>query len=211
MPTVALLTAMDQPLAPCAGNAIEVRCAIEALTGRAPAGRLMDVTMALAVELLVLAGLAADAAGARDRLDRALASGQAAERFARMVSALGGPTDLLERADERLPLAACRRVVHAPSDGIIEAYDVRALGMAVVMLGGGRRRAEDRIDPAVGIVDFAPLGRHVRAGDALAVVLAREGDAADAASDAIVRGTFIREAVSGAGHGVGPLVHARVA
>jgi thymidine phosphorylase len=180
--TTALLTAMDQPLAPCAGNAIEVRCVVDILTGRAKPddglGPLVDVTMALGVEMLRSAGLAIDDAQARTTLDSALRSGRAAEHFARMVVALGGPADLLEAPDRHLARAPCRRVVHAPSDGIVQTIAVRGLGLAVVALGGGRQRADDAIDPAVGLLDLAPLGRVVRAGDPIAVVDARtESDA----------------------------------
>ena len=171
--TTALLTAMDQPLAPCAGNAIEVRCAIDVLTGRGTDGPLLDVTLALGSEMLQSARLATSDAEARTALERALRSGQAAERFARMVAALGGPSDLVDRPDRHLAVAPCRRAVDAPSDGVVTAIDVRGLGMAVVALGGGRRRAEDRVDPAVGLVGLAPLGRSVRAGDPLGFVDAR--------------------------------------
>ena len=183
--TTALLTAMDQPLAPCAGNAIEVRCVIDALTGRALPDRLMTVTMALGVEMLRSAGLADDDGAARAMLDDALRSGRAAERFARMVAALGGPHDLLERADRSLPRAPVERVVHAPSDGVVARIDVRGLGLAVVSLGGGRQRADDTIDPAVGLHGLAPLGHVVRAGDVLATVAARGEMDADRAAAAV--------------------------
>ncbi len=183
--TTALLTAMDQPLAPCAGNAIEVRCVIDVLTGRSSTAadprRLIDVTMALGAEMLCSAGLAASDAEARAKLDEALQSGRAADHFARMVVALGGPADLLEAPDRHLAVAPCRRVVHAPTDGIVVAIDVRGLGLAVVALGGGRQRADDVIDPAVGLLELLPLGRIVKAGDPIALVDARsEADAAHA-------------------------------
>ncbi len=187
MPTTVLLTAMDQPLAPCAGNAIETRLAIDVLTGRPPVGseRFVDVTLALGVAMLRSAGLAATDDEAGDRLRAALASGRAAERFAAMVAAHGGPTDLVDRPDVHLASATVRRDVAAPSDGVVCGIDVRALGMAVVRLGGGRRRATDPIDPAVGLVSFAPLGRRVRRGDPLATVHARTDDDAAAAGQAV--------------------------
>ncbi len=187
LPTTALLTAMDQPLAPCAGNAIEVRVAIDVLTGRAgdDATRLVDVTMALGTAMLRSAGIATDDRSAAALLDDALRSGRAAERFARMVAALGGPVDLLERTDRLLPTAAVRRAVGAPRDGIVRAIDVRALGMVVVALGGGRRRAGDAIDPSVGLEALAPLGRRVRAGDPLAIVVAADDDRAETAACAV--------------------------
>ncbi|MGI9024070.1 MAG: thymidine phosphorylase, partial [Burkholderiaceae bacterium] len=146
--TTALLTDMDQPLAPCAGNAIEVRCAIDVLTcaytDEGPMARLTEATFALAAEMLVSARLASNRDAALEALAQALNSGRAAERFAKMVTALGGPSDLLEHPDRHLPRAPFQRAVLAPSDGFVCAIDVRALGMAVVAMGGGRRHAEDR-------------------------------------------------------------------
>ena len=173
--TTSLITAMDQPLAPCAGNAIEVRMAIDVLTGNAASehARFIDVTMALGASMLLSAGLAASHGEAIARLNAALSTGLAAERFGRMVAALGGPADLIERPDAYLMIASPRAVVRAPGDGVVRAIDVRALGMAVVAAGGGRQRAEDSIDPSVGLLDIAPLDRTVRAGERLATVLAR--------------------------------------
>ena len=102
MKTTALLTDMNQPLAPCAGNALEVRCAIDYLTGRRRPARLHEVTLALAAQMLVAGGLAADPAQARAKLNAALDSGAAVERFARMVRALGGPADLVEASERHL-------------------------------------------------------------------------------------------------------------
>lgn len=192
--TTALLTAMDQPLAPCAGNAIEVRCVIEILAGTRRHERLTDVTLALGAEMLQSAGLAGSDEAARELLDDALRTGRAAERFAQMVAALGGPTDLLEHADRHLAAAPCRRVVHAPHDGIVRTIDVRALGMAVVALGGGRTRASDAIDPSVGLDALVPLGRHVRAGETIAIIDARRDGDAERAAAMVERAIDIGEA-----------------
>lgn len=125
--TTAALTDMNQPLACCAGNALEIRCALDYLAGRVRPARLHDVTLALAAQMLVLGGLANDLAQARVKLNAVLDSGAAAERFARMISALGGPSDLLEVPDRHLghapvvlPVAALRagRVAHIePGNG----------------------------------------------------------------------------------------------
>jgi thymidine phosphorylase len=184
--TTALLTPMDQPLAPCAGNAIEVRLAIDLLTGRLEdptrATRLVDVTMALGAAMLTSAKLAANDGEATRLLRDAWSSGRAAACFARMVAALGGPVDLLERAALHLPLAPVRRDVRAPSDGVVRTIAVRELGLVVVGLGGGRQRAEDIVDASVGLVDLVALGCRVRAGDLLATVLARDDDRAERAA-----------------------------
>jgi thymidine phosphorylase len=191
---------MDQPLAPCAGNAIEVRCVIDVLTSRLPTtqrpDRLIDVTFALGAEMLHSAGLAPTAPQALALLTEALRSGRAAEYFARMVVALGGPSDLLEHPDRHLAAAPCRRTVGAPSDGIVRTIDVRALGMVVVGLGGGRQRAGDAIDPSVGLEALAPLGRRVRRGDPIASVAARDEAAADRAATLVLGCYSIDDATS---------------
>jgi thymidine phosphorylase len=180
--TSALITDMNEPLAPCAGNAIEVQCAVDYLTGKSRPDRLHQVTMALAVELLVLSGLAKNELAGEQALARCLADGRAAEVFAKMVSALGGPSDFMEKSATHLQHAPVRVPVLATRDGFVSAIDTRALGLAVVSLGGGRRRAKDTIDFAVGLSGFVALGAKVKAGDALAVVHARSVDSASAAA-----------------------------
>jgi len=185
MRTAALLTDMNQPLAPCAGNAIEVRCAIDYLSGASRPARLHQVTLALCAQMLVLGGLAADAAQARAKLLEALDSGAAAERFARMVSALGGPHDLLEQPARHLPLAAHELAIAAPRSGFVQACDCRALGLAVVGLGGGRTDPAASIDFAVGLDAFAQIGDAIQSGQPLAVVYARDDSAAQQAAAAV--------------------------
>ena len=179
--TSALLTDMNEPLAPCAGNAIEVRCAIDYLTGKSRPTRLHEVTLALAAELMVTAGVYADLAAARRGLERKLDDGSAAERFIRMVTLLGGPADLLEKPEKYLRPAALVRPLLATREGVVGRYDTRAVGMAVVSLGGGRVRAADAIDADVGLTDFVPLGAKVSVGDTLAVVHARDEAGAEEA------------------------------
>jgi thymidine phosphorylase len=179
--TSALITDMNEPLAPCAGNAIEVECAVDYLTGKSRPARLHQVTMALAAELLVLSGLASNALAGEQALARCLEDGRAAEVFAKMVSALGGPSDFMEKAGTHLQRAPLSMPVLATRDGFVSNIDTRALGLAVVSLGGGRRRASDAIDFAVGLSDFAALGVAIKAGDTIAVVSARNEDSANAA------------------------------
>jgi thymidine phosphorylase len=177
----ALLTDMNQSLAPCAGNAIEVRCALDYLTGKHRPARLHEVTLALCAEGLVSAGLAANADDARVKLQASLDSGAAAERFARMVRLLGGPADLIERPDAYLATAPVVVDFVAPASGVVTAFDTRALGMAVVALGGGRLRSDQEIDPAVGLTDIVELGATVQAGQPLMRIHAQtEADAATA-------------------------------
>jgi len=180
------LSDMGQVLGHAAGNALELRGALDLLCGRPSCPRLRALSLGLAAEMLCLGGLAGNPAEAECRLRQALDSGAAAERFARMVAGLGGPADLLEQPDAHLPRAPVQLSAAAPRSGVVQAIDVRALGMAVVALGGGRLRPEAAIDHAVGL--DAVLGRRARvaAGDALAVVHARDPAAAERAAQAVI-------------------------
>ncbi len=183
LPACALITDMDRVLGMSAGNALEVQEAIHFLTGRAREPRLLELTLALAAQVLHLGGVVADLAGARQRAEAALAGGGAAERFARMVARLGGPRDVL-KSHAMVP-APVQRDVPAPRDGQVLRVDVRALGLAIVALGGGRQRADAAIDPRVGLTcAAAPADRLVR-GQPLARVHAADEAAADAACAAI--------------------------
>ncbi|WP_193172054.1 thymidine phosphorylase [Nisaea nitritireducens] len=181
LPTTAIITDMNQVLGHSAGNAVEVRETIDYLTGERRDDRLHEVVIALGAEMLVTGGLAPDRESAREKLLRTLASGAAAERFERMVSCLGGPTHLL-RDTKALAKAAHVVSVHADRTGTVTAIDTRRIGLAVVELGGGRQRAEDRIDRSVGLTEIAGLGDTVDGEQPLAVVHAKdEEDAARAA------------------------------
>lgn len=135
--TTALLTDMNQVLASSAGNAVEVREAVRFLTGEYRNPRVLAVTLALCVECLRSGGLAKDNADARAKLWAVLDNGKAAEVFGRMVAAQQGQADFIERCDSYLPIAAFSKPVYAEQPGIISAIDTRALGIAVVWLGGG--------------------------------------------------------------------------
>jgi thymidine phosphorylase len=179
--TSAILTGMNESLCPVAGNAVEVRLAMDYLAGRSRPARLHEVTMALCAEMLVLSGLAATDEQARAKLQVALDSGKAAECFARMVKALGGPADLMERPDAYLEQAPVVVPVPAPKSGYAAATDCRALGLAVVGLGGGRIRPQDPIDFAVGLTGLVERGDMVDTGQPLAMVHARTEAAAEQA------------------------------
>jgi thymidine phosphorylase len=183
------LSDMRQVLGREAGNALEVQAALDILCGRCRTGRLFELSLALAAELLVLGQLAIDRHDATRRLTRALASGAAAERFQRMVTALGGPSDLLEGAAAHLPQAPVQRMVLASADGYIGMIDVRALGQVVVQLGGGRSQAGARIDPAVGLSNIVGRGERMLRGEPLLCIHARTEAAAEQAAEQ-VRGAF---------------------
>ncbi|MDS9467426.1 thymidine phosphorylase [Paracoccus sp. MBLB3053] len=192
-PTRAYVTDMDQPLARAAGNALELREAIAVLKGEK--GALAELSLALSEACLALVGLA----GA----EKALASGFAAERFARMVVAQGGPTDLLDQPDAHLPSAPT--ILPIPAEGRVAAIDVEALGHAVVALGGGRLHAGDRIDPRVGLADLLRIGEEAGPDRPLGFVHAAN-EAAAAAAVATVQAAYLM----GDGPAPGPLIRCEV-
>ncbi len=184
MATRALMTDMNQVLGHAAGNAVEVAEAAAILTGTPPDPRLWTVTEALASDLLLMGGLAEDAETAEGRIAEALSSGRAAEVFGRMVADLGGPTDFIDRPADYLPAAPVVRAVEIDRPGIVSGMDTRAIGLAVIELGGGRRNPTDRIDHSVGFVQIAGDGQRVGPDDRpLALVHAADEAAADRAAD----------------------------
>jgi thymidine phosphorylase len=194
LPTDALITDMNEPLASAAGNAVEVLNAVEYLTGARRDRRLHEVTKALGGQLLALGGLVEDAEEGEAEMERSLASGAAAERFERMVALLGGPKDFLSRAAGYLPKAPHFSVASASRRGFVEAIDVRAVGLAVVAMGGGRARAADKIDPAVGLTGLVGLGAEVGPDAPLAFVHARDETQAAAAAAALAAAYRIADA-----------------
>ncbi len=205
--TAAVITDMSQPLAASAGNALEVIEAMETMTGVAVNQSLWDVTVALGAEALVLAGLAGDADEGADAVEEALESGRAAETFGRMVAALGGPADFVERYPDRLPAARVVRDVTADRAGFVTAIDGEALGQAVVRLGGGRLRGGDRINPSVGLSEIMPLGEPVEKGEVIARVHAASAEEAERAAAAVRSAIAIGEEEPEEP----PLIHERVA
>ncbi|MDP4022724.1 thymidine phosphorylase [Methylobacterium sp. NEAU 140] len=179
--TAALITDMDAPLASSAGNALEVAYAVDYLTGARREPRFHAVTLELGALMLRVGGLAATPAEAVAALEASLASGRAAEMFSRMVAALGGPADLVEKPAKHLPVAPVRREVRR--EGSIAAVDARAVGLAVIGLGGGRTRPQDGIDPRVGFTDLARPGE--ASGDRLGTVHAADEASADRAEAAL--------------------------
>jgi thymidine phosphorylase len=192
--TTALLTDMNEPLADCAGNAIEVQNAVDFLKGQKSGTRLEEVTLALGAEMLVNAGVELDQAEALGRCAKVLASGQAAEIFGRMVAELGGPTDFMDKAKSYLPRGRVEIPVLAAQDGYLAECDTRGLGLSVVALGGGRQRPSDTIDHCVGLSGFRPLGTKVAKGQPIAFVQANDEAAATEAAKAVAGCYRISEA-----------------
>jgi pyrimidine-nucleoside phosphorylase len=169
--TTALVTDMSAPVGLTIGNALEVREAVEVLRGAGPADT-RELTLALGVEMLRLAGSAKTAAGARTLLERALDDGSAFERFLRMVRAQGGDLRAVEDP-KRLPGARVKSAVLAQKSGVLAAADPLELGLVAVALGAGRARAEDSVDPGAGIELCRPVGARVERGEPLAFLHAR--------------------------------------
>lgn len=183
--TTALLTDMNQPLADAAGNAVEIRNAVAFLKGEKSGTRLEQVVLAFASEMLLSAGLETSLSAASRRAGDALSSGAAAERFARMVHSLGGPVDFIERMEHYLPQAPVVLPVLAAGDGYLAGVDTRALGMAVIALGGGRMRPDDRIDHRTGFSDLKPLGTPVAKGETIALLHAADRDRAESVARSV--------------------------
>ncbi len=186
LPTTALITDMNQPLASAAGNALEVLNAIHYLTGHHRDLRLHEVVVALGGEMLLLGGLATSIADGWAQIDAAIQSGRAADHFQRMVSALGGPHDLLLRPGVHLPAAPVELPVTPDQRSFVHGVDARAIGVAVVGLGGGRTRPQDQIDHAVGFSLLAAVGSEVGPDAPLGIVHARSDGAAQAAAKALL-------------------------
>lgn len=164
LPTVGLLTDMNQVLGRTAGNAVEVVEAIEYLQNKNVDPRLHEVTAALTAELLVIGKLAKDVKEARAKIDAVLKNGKAAECFARSVAALGGPKDLMDNPVKYLKAAPYIKDFIPAQKFRVSAVDARAIGIGIVELGGGRARPTDTIDHAVGLTNIAQIGEEVGAG-----------------------------------------------
>ena len=181
-PTVALLTAMDRPLGRACGNALEAEEAIMGLRGEGP-DDLREVTLAEGVEMLVLAG-EKDRAKARKRLEEALKSGKAAETFQKIIEAQGGNPAVVDDP-ALLPQAEAVEVYYAKSAGTILKVEPRAIGRAVVEMGGGRRKTDDVVDPTVGFVITARPGQKVHTSEPLASIFAQDADGIELARRAL--------------------------
>jgi pyrimidine-nucleoside phosphorylase len=171
--TVALVTAMDNPLGRSVGNALEVQEALDSLTGQGD-DELLEVSLLVAGEMCRLAGVSAD-------VHEVLRSGAGREKFEAMLAAQGG------RLDKGLPVAPVQEPVRAQADGYVEWIDALEVGLSSLELGAGRVRKEDRVDPAAGLVIEAPVGARVRAGDPLAIVHARSKDLVQTVASRLLR------------------------
>jgi pyrimidine-nucleoside phosphorylase len=171
-PTRAVLTAMDEPLGRAVGNALEVAECVECLRGAGPSD-LMEVTYALGEQMLVLAGAAPTPAAARERLERGLSSGAALAKFRELVAAQGGDPRVVDTPG-LLPRARLQVPVPSPSEGWVQCVDALGVALAALRLGAGRAKAEDPVDPAVGVAALAKAGQRVAKGEALCLIHAND-------------------------------------
>lgn len=177
--THALITDMNEVLGTTAGNALEIKESVLYLRNERRDTRLDEVTLSLCAEMLIVGGIEEDRVSARARCEDAITSGKAAEVFDRMVRALGGPADFVENYEDFLVKAPVIRSVSAT--GFVTSVNARAIGNAIIELGGGRRQVGEALDWSVGFGDIASVGTHLDAGTPLAVVHADSDAAADRA------------------------------
>lgn len=193
--THALVTDMSQTLGWTVGNALEVAEAVEFLNGGAREPRLEEVVFSLVAEMLVMGKLADDHAQARVRADVAIRSGEAAQRFERMIAELGGPSDLLTHPARHLPRAPIMEPIFPLTEGCVWSVDARAVGNVLVGLGGARRVAGETLDLAVGLSSVAGIGSRVDRARPLAMVHARSREQVRQAADALRAATLLSDRV----------------
>ena len=179
--TQAIITDMNQVLGTSAGNAIEMYETVKYLTGKQREPRLHKVVQALATAMLVNTKLASDEQDAHKKIDKVLSTGLAAEVFDRMVAALGGPKNFVEKPWDSMTKANVIVEVKASQHGYIAQMDTRAVGMSVVGLGGGRTAPTQQVDHTVGFDRILPLGVQVNRGEVIARVHAKDEDSANRA------------------------------
>ena len=186
---------MDRPLGRACGNALEIEEAILALRGEGPPD-LMEVTYALGVEMLLAARVEKTSKKAHHRLENALGSGLAAEKFERMIEAQGGNPGVVEDASV-LPQAKEVEVYKAPRTGVVIRVDPKVVGRAVVAMGGGRLKVEDPVDPTVGFVITVNPGDKVLAGEPIASVFARDPAGIQLGFDALGQAIVVADKLAG--------------
>jgi len=177
------LTDMGSPLGECAGNSLEIREILEVLRGEGPSST-RDLSIQLAAEMVLLSRPDDSREEVFSRLCSHLDSGSAFEVFSKIVAGQGGDISQIEKP-EKLPRAKYFREVYASQKGVIASCDVRELGLAIVELGGGRRRATDKVNHAVGLSKLRRVGDRINEGDLLALIHADSEDLADLVSKRI--------------------------
>ena len=174
-PTREIMTAMDQPLGRAVGNALEVAESIACLRGEGPADT-MEVTFALAEQMLLLAKVADTKEEARAKLEKSISSGAALAKFRDLVAAQGGDANVVDDPAQ-LPQAKHKVAITAAQSGYVAEVDAMEVALAALRLGAGRAKAEDAIDPAVGVSDLVKVGERVEADSRLCTIHANDESA----------------------------------
>ncbi len=184
--TKAVLTDMNQVLGHSAGNAVEMQEAVDYLKGINVNPRLHQITIELCAELLLISKVCNSLAEAKNKLQQSLDSGAALEKFAQMVSALGGPKDFCDKPEQYLPHAKIIRPVFASKEGYISAMDTRGIGLSIIELKGGRITPEQKLDYATGYTDFCQIGDKVDNKTPLATIHAQSEEDFNRAADNLI-------------------------
>lgn len=191
--THSVLTDMNEVLGDSAGNALEILESIRFLRNDHRESRLDQVTLALSAEMLALTGIEADRAKALARVEDAISSGRAAEKFEQMVAAMGGPPDFVDTHQMHLPVAPFQMAVYADTEGVLAGVNANQIGNAIIELGGGRRVLGEALDLSVGLSDIAHIGDPIDRERPLALIHARSEDTAQIASDIIRSACIVSE------------------
>ncbi len=187
--THALITDMNEVLGTTAGNAVEIAESMRYLRNEERESRLDAVVIGLTAEMLVATGLESDRDKAMAHCEQAVTSGDAAEAFGRMCAEMGGPADFVDNYAKYLPVAPVTREVH--SNGYLQAVDTRAIGTAIIQLGGGRQKVGEDLDLSVGLTSLASIGTKLDSSRPLAVVHAATEDAAARAEQQLLKACTI--------------------
>ena len=177
--TTAIITDMSQVIGHTAGNALEVKETIDYLTLKKQDPILHELVITLCAHMLVLGKLVTSYTQGVQKVEKVLTSGKAAEVFAQMVSALGGPNDLLENPDRHLIKANVIQPIYPKQTGYITEMNTRMIGLAVIDLGGGRRLASDKINYSVGLSEFCHIGDKIELNQPIAFIHANSQQQAD--------------------------------
>ena len=196
--TIGLITDMNQPLAPAAGNAVEIREVLRTLKD-AP-GRLRDLSLALGAPLLAKSGLVENEEAGMRALQDVLVSGRAAEVFGRLVHAQGGPVDFVENSEKYLPNSSLIKPLHLPDEGYVSEIDGECLGQVVVGLGGGRLQGGEQIDYSVGLSGICELGSRISKDTPLLTIHAQSENSLARAERELTKAFHISNTAPGQQH-----------
>ncbi|MBV1906795.1 MAG: thymidine phosphorylase [Pseudomonadales bacterium] len=200
--TRVVITDMNEVLGSTAGNALEIRESIDYLANNTRETRLDEVVVALLSEMLLATGISDDLHNAHNKIEQAITSGEAYEKFSQMLVALGVAADFMEQPDKYLPKANIIVPVLAEQNGWLSKMDTRAMGNVIVELGGGRKQTNQQLDLSVGFSEVMPLGSELQTGQTIALIHAKSPEDAERATQSVQNACLIA--------GEKPVLHATV-